>query len=213
MLVAPPRRASSPEGPTDSRSAAVVAEDGALRLHSHNARTRAIAESFIQAIYRARYGADIRHWAPLLVSLGNGRSVTAAAGYRRASRPLFLERYLDDTVDALIAERTGAHISRSAIFEVGHFAAVPGAGRMLMVALGRHLAERGCTWVVCTATRELRVLFARTGVQAVELGPALAATLGAEAAAWGTYYDHAPVVLAGALGPGVAALARQEPRA
>jgi len=213
VLVAPPRRASSPEGPTDSRSAAVVAEDGALRLHSHNARTRAIAESFIQAIYRARYGADIRHWAPLLVSLGNGRSVTAAAGYRRASRPLFLERYLDDTVDALIAERTGAHISRSAIFEVGHFAAVPGAGRMLMVALGRHLAERGCTWVVCTATRELRVLFARTGVQAVELGPALAATLGAEAAAWGTYYDHAPVVLAGALGPGVAALARQEPRA
>jgi hypothetical protein len=170
-----------------------------------------MAESFIQSIYRARYGAEIRHWAPSLVSLVDGRNVTAAAGYRRASRPLFLERYLDDAVDALIAERTGTRISRSAIFEVGHFAAVPGAGRTLMVALGRHLFERGCTWVVCTATRELRVLFARMGVQAVELGPALASTLGAEAAAWGTYYDHAPVVLAGALAPGVAALAGRDP--
>lgn len=211
MLVAPPRHASSPADPTDSRSAAAAAFDGQLRLHSRRAKTRVIAESFIQSIYRARYGADIRHWAPSLVSLGDGRSVSAAAGYRRASRPLFLERYLDDRVDALIAARTGAHVSRSAIFEVGHFAAVPGAGRTLMVALGRHLAERGCTWVVCTATRELRVLFARMGVQAIELGPALASTLGADAAAWGTYYDHAPVVLAGALGPGVAAIARQEP--
>ena len=211
MLVAPSRRASCSEVSSDTRSAAVVAHDGDLRLHSRRAKTRGIAESFIQSIYRARYGADIRHWAPALVSLGNGGGVTAAAGYRRASRPLFLERYLDDPVDALIAKRTGAHISRSAIFEVGHFAAVRGAGRTLMVALGRHLAERGCTWVVCTATRELRVLFARMGVQAVELGPALASTLGAEAAAWGTYYDHAPVVLAGALAPGVAAISRQEP--
>jgi hypothetical protein len=80
-----------------------------------------------------------------------------------------------------------------------------------MIALGRHLSECGCTWVVCTATRELRVLFARMGVRAVELGPALASTLGAEAATWGTYYDHAPVVLAGALAPGVAALARPDP--
>ena len=210
MLVAPPRHASSPDGPADSRSAART--DGVeLRFHSRRTTTRAMAESFIQSIYRARYGAEIRHWAPSLVSLVDGRNVTAAAGYRRASRPLFLERYLDDAVDALIAERTGTRISRSAIFEVGHFAAVPGAGRTLMVALGRHLFERGCTWVVCTATRELRVLFARMGVQAVELGPALASTLGAEAAAWGTYYDHAPVVLAGALAPGVAALARRDP--
>ena len=208
MLVAPPRHASSPDVPADSRSAA-RADGFELRFHSRRATTRSTAQSFIQSIYRARYGAEIRHWAPSLVSLGNGRSVTAAAGYRRASRPLFLERYLDDAVDALIAERTGTRISRSAIFEVGHFAAVPGAGRTLMVALGNHLAELGCTWVVCTATRELRVLFARMRVQAVELGPALASTLGAEAAAWGTYYDHAPVVLAGALGPGVAALARQ----
>ena len=211
MLVAPPRHASSPEGPADSRSTAVHADGGELRLHPPRAATRATAQSFIQSIYRSRYGAEIRHWAPSLVSLGNGRSVTAAAGYRRASRALFLERYLHDSVDALIAQRAGVRVPRSAIFEVGHFAAVPGAGRALMIALGRHLSERGCTWVVCTATRELRVLFARMGVRAVELGPALASTLGAEAGAWGTYYDHAPVVLAGALAPGVAALARPDP--
>jgi len=210
VLVAPPRRASCPEGPDDSRSEA-RANDVELRVHSRRATTRVTAQSFIQSIYRSRYGAEIRHWAPSLVSLGKGSSVTAAAGYRRASRPLFLERYLHDSVDALIAQRAGVRVSRSAIFEVGHFAAVPGAGRALMIALGRHLSECGCTWVVCTATRELRVLFARMGVRTVELGPALASTLGAEAATWGTYYDHAPVVLAGALAPGVAALARPDP--
>ncbi|HKU85575.1 MAG TPA: thermostable hemolysin [Casimicrobiaceae bacterium] len=186
-------------------------DGGELRLHPRRAATRALAESFIQSVYRARYGAEIRHWAPSLVSFGNGTLVAAAAGYRRASGPLFLERYLHDSVDALIAQRAGVHVPRSAVFEVGHFAAIPGAGRALMVALGRHLSTRGCTWVVCTATRELRVLFARMGVRAVELGPALASKLGADAAAWGTYYDHAPVVLAGALAPGVAALARPAP--
>ena len=211
MLVAPPRHANSADDPADARAAVARTEGVELGFHPRRAATRARTESFIQSIYRARYGAEIRHWTPSLVSLGSGRNLTAAAGYRRASRSLFLERYLHDRVEKLISQRAGVRVPRSAIFEVGLFAAMPGSGRTLMVALGRHLSERGCTWVVCTATRELRVLFARMGVRAVELGPALASTLGAEAAAWGTYYDHSPVVLAGALAPGVAALARLDP--
>ena len=78
-----------------------------------------------------------------------------------------------------------------------------------MIALGRHLAARGCTWVVCTATRELRLLFGRMGLQPLVLGPARAERLGAEAASWGTYYEHGPMVLAGSLVPGIAALERR----
>ena len=59
MLVAPPRRASCPEGPDDSRSE-VRANDVELRVHSRRATTRVTAQSFIQSIYRSRYGAEIR---------------------------------------------------------------------------------------------------------------------------------------------------------
>lgn len=206
MLFAPTRLAC-PLGISATQRASDVAATGvALACHARRTSGRAEVEAFIQSIYGTRYGAQIRHWAPSLVSLTTEAAVVAAAGYRQARRPLFLEHYLPAPVEVLIATQVGAIIPRGAIFEVGHFAARAGRGRTLMLALGRHLATRGCTWVVCTATRELRLLFDRMGLRPLVLGPARASRLGAEAASWGTYYQHSPVVLAGALEPGLATL-------
>ena len=209
MFVARSRLACPPELCTSEHASAGAAGGLALACHARRTSGRAEVEAFIQSIYAKRYGAHIRHWAPSLISLMAASAVVAAAGYRHASRPLFLERYLPESVDTLIARHAGATISRAAIFEVGHFAARNGCGRALMIALGQHLAARGCTWVVCTATRELRLLFGRMGLQPLVLGPASAGRLGAEAASWGTYYEHAPMVLAGSLVPGIAALERR----
>ena len=78
-----------------------------------------------------------------------------------------------------------------------------------MLLLAPHLAAAGHHWVVSTLTQELRHLFVRLGIAPLALGVADPALLGDDAARWGTYYDHHPVVLAGQLEPALQALARR----
>jgi hypothetical protein len=183
-------------------------------LHSHapDDAGRAEVERFIAEVYRKRHGADVRHFAPMLVSLRDETgALVAAAGYRAADRsPLFLERYLGVPVQTRLADAAGVAPVRSCIVEVGHLAASrAGEGRRLVLLLGPHLAARGYQWVVSTLTEELRHLFLRLGIAPLALGVADPAVLGDEAVHWGTYYDHRPVVLAGQIDLALKALARR----
>lgn len=183
-----------------------TAETSALDLVLPGAPGRAEVERFISGIYREHYAADVRGFAPLLVARRDGAgTLVAAAGYRPASGgPLFLERYLERPVHDSLA--TGRH----RIVEVGHLAAArAGEGRKLILQLGPHLASCGFQWVVSTLTEELRHLFLRLGIAPQALGVADPALLGDDAARWGSYYDHHPVVLAGPIGPALQALARR----
>lgn len=183
-----------------------------LRLHGVGDAGRAEVERFIRAVYAERFGATLRHFAPCLVSLRDGDGqIVAAAGYRFAdTQPLFLERYLDEPVEAALACHAAAVPPRSDIVEVGHLAAArAGEGRRLILLLGPHLAARGAQWVVSTLTEELRQLFVRIGVTPLALGLADPARLGDDLADWGSYYTHHPVVLAGHLPLALRTLARR----
>jgi hypothetical protein len=192
--------------------AARAAPPSRLRQHPVGSAQRAEVESFIAAVYRERYGAELRHFAPLLVSLRDEHGdCVAAAGYRAAdSGPLFLERYLPGTVESLLPAVAGRRPPRRRIVEVGHLTAVrAGEGRRLILLLGPHLAGQGFEWVVSTLTQELRNLFLRMGVAPLALGVADPAVLGEQAAQWGSYYDHRPLVLAGRLDGALPVLARR----
>jgi hypothetical protein len=170
-----------------------------LRVHGPESADRGAVEQYIHAIYRTRFGADVRHFAPTLVSLHDADGqLTAAVGYRAADAgPLFLERYLAAPVEVLLSAEPGA-VARGRIVEVGHLASArAGEGRRLITLMGPHLAGLGFQWVVSTLTEELRQLFLRLGIAPLALGVADPAVLGAQAQAWGRYYDHRPVVLAG----------------
>ncbi len=183
-------------------------------LHHRGDPARDEVESFIRSVYAAHYGADVRGFAPVLVSLRDERDhLLAAAGYRPAADgPLFLERYLENPVQELLdGSATGAAPARDVIVEVGHLAAArAGEGRHLIMLLGPHLATCGFQWVVGTLTEELRHLFIRIGVVPQALGTADPTVLGEHAGDWGTYYDHRPVVLAGHLRQALARLARRQ---
>ena len=171
-----------------------------LQVHGPLDARRGPVEQFIRGVYRERYDADVQHFAPVLVSLQDADGeIVAAAGYRPADAgPLFLERYLGAPVQQLLAADSAAPVARSGIVEVGHLAASrAGEGRRLITLMGPHLAAQGYQWVVSTLTEELRHLFVRLGIVPMALGVADPAVLGDEAAAWGSYYDHRPVVLAG----------------
>lgn len=181
--------------------------DDILTVHEPDSPTRQEVERFIAAIYRARFGADVDVFAPLLVSRrGTDGELCAAAGYRPADAgALFLERYLDAPVEHAL----GA--PRSQIVEVGHLAACrAGEGRRLILQLGPWLAGNGFRWAVSTMTEELRHLFRRLGVAQRALGVADPGRLGDAAKDWGRYYEHHPTVLASAIGPALQARARRE---
>jgi hypothetical protein len=167
---------------------------------------RSACEGFIAARFRHAHGARIGHFSPHLLgvrdALGRWR---AAAGYTPADgRPLFLEQYLDEPVEHVLAQLRGRAIGRDGIVEVGNLAASSiGMARALIPLLARHLERLGYAWVVFTATRELRNTFARLGLHPVALAPADPGRLAERDAGWGRYYDHEPMVMAGRISHGV----------
>ncbi|MBS3910551.1 MAG: thermostable hemolysin [Hydrogenophaga sp.] len=194
-------RHAAPECPTHR------AGGNTLQVHGADDPGRGAVQAFIARIYAQRFGACVQQFAPCLVSLHDPLSgdIVAAAGYRFADAgPLFLERYLSAPIEDLLGAQHGAPVARRGVVEVGHLAADrAGEGRRLILLLGQHLAQqpdhRVTEWVVSTLTQELRHLFVRLGVTPLALGQADPAAVGDDLAAWGRYYEHRPVVLAGRL--------------
>jgi hypothetical protein len=203
--------ALSPSDDDAAPAAGVSSSAPRLAVHAVDDVRRSEVEGFIRDVFARRYGADVRSFAPTLVSLQDRGEIVAAAGYRSAAEaPLFLERYLPSAVETLLASQADARPERRGIVEVGHLAASrAGEGRRLIALLGPHLAAQDFVWVVGTITTELRQLFTRIGVTPLALGTADPAALGAEVVHWGSYYDHRPVVLAGHLHQALRRLARR----
>lgn len=199
---------SAPACPADGHWA------GSHRLAEYHAGDlhRGAVEAFIRQVFRERFGAELRHFAPVLVGLHDADgTLVAAAGYRAADRgPLFLERYLDAPIERRLQAATDAPVARSRVAEVGHLAAArPGEGRRLIAMMAPLMANEGFEWIVSTLTQELRQLFVRMGVAPLALGVADPAMLGDQAADWGSYYDHRPLVQAGQLQWALQALQRR----
>lgn len=172
-----------------------------LHLAQPASPRRAGLESFIRARFAEQHGARVRHFMPCLLGLEDGvGQLLGAVGLRSgASGPLFLERYLSQPAEAVIAHQHGNHPPRrEQIVEVGNLAASsPGAARLLIVALTDLLVAMGFRWVAFTGTPTLLNSFQRLGLTPLPLGPANQACMGDELADWGSYYDNQPQVMAG----------------
>lgn len=185
------------------------APHGQFLLHRRRDQARAETEQFIARVYRQHFAARLAHFMPVLVSRRIDGRTCAAAGYRSAAEPLFLERYLPQPIEQALAAVTGQPVAREEIVEVGQFASPSaGEGRRLMPALARHLVDAGFRWAVITATADLRRLFRHQGLSVVSLVDAKRRCVGDEAPLWGSYYRHSPKVLAGDLLANLARLQR-----
>lgn len=162
---------------------------------------RAEAEDFIRDVFRRRHEAEVPGFAPNLMLLEQAPRIVAAAGWRGAeSEALMLEQYLDEPIEHAISRLAGQPVPRGRIVEVGNLAAErPGGSVAVILALAAHLDLLGFEWVVFTATSELIGIFRRLDLPPLALAPADPQRLGAQAQAWGRYYDTRPVVVAGRL--------------
>jgi len=186
-----------------------AADARVVELHTEDSLQRTEVEQFIREVYAERFGARLGVLMPVLAALSDGnRGVQAAAGLRPAVLgPLFVEQYLDASIEQVVESTTGHRVARSRIIEVGNLATrLPGIARVLFVALTQCLYERGFDWVVFAGTTDVRAIFRRMGIELVSLGPADPNRLGDARRDWGSYYDNQPVVMAGSIAAGCRAL-------
>ena len=169
------------------------------------------AECFISASFRRPYGAHLGSFYPDIMVLRHGGELVAACGLRHAQAGrIFLERYLDGPIEAVLSGAIGECVERPSIVEVGNLAVIAaGNARDLIGRLTCHLQQGGTAWAVFSAVPALRNSFRRLGIPLVQLAPAARERLApAERAEWGTYYDNAPVVTAVRVSAAQAALTR-----
>jgi hypothetical protein len=161
---------------------------------------RADLEGFIARRFERAYGATLAHFLPHLLGLRDASGQwQAAVGYAGAADgPLFLEQYLDAPIERVLERRLGRPVARERVVEVGNLAAArAGIARVLIPSLAARLRSHGFEIAVFTATRELRNAFERLALGPLALAPADPARLRGGAAAWGSYYAHAPTVMGG----------------
>jgi hypothetical protein len=178
----------------------------ALQQVPHGAPVRGELESFVAHAFRDKHDAQIRSFMPELLGMRNaGGELRAVAGCRPARQErLFLEQYLEQPVEALLAEKTGRLVERSQIVEIGNLASNGcRQARHLVSLLPRHLLDRGYTWAIFTATDIVRGVLQSVGAELVELAVADRAKVHAGDDSWGTYYRNDPRVMAGYLPDGL----------
>lgn len=167
---------------------------------------RSRAELFIISCFRQHYGADIHHFMPLLMSLSDQQdNLMAALGFCHADHnPLFLENYLTQPVEQVLASKVRMPVDRSRLVEVGNLAvATAGGGRWLITALTAYLSTSGAEWALFTIGPALINAFNRMGLELIELAEAKAECLAEdEQQRWGSYYDQRPRVMAGNIAHG-----------
>jgi hypothetical protein len=132
----------------------------------------------------------------------------AVLGYRRAAEgPLFLEVYLDQPIEEVLAQGLGRRPDRALIVELGAHASDQSNATVRLWAEAARVLAPEAEFAVAVLTARMRSMFRRIGLAFVELAPARPERLGAGVEAWGRYYEADPVVCAGEIAVGGACLA------
>lgn len=173
---------------------------------------RADLQSFIADVFYKMYGAEVRHFCDTLIGCrGKDAQWIAALGFSlaRDGTPLFLEQYLDASLESEIAARTGLPVGRHHIVEIGNMAAVhAGAVRELTMSMTRVLHQQGLNWVAFTATRCILNSFTRLRLKPILLVDADPRRLPDGGKSWGSYYETKPKVMFGDIRSGYAQLVK-----
>jgi hypothetical protein len=166
-----------------------------LQCYTTQTPHRERVEGYIADAFRREYDARIDHFLPVLLTLETNGVIDAALGIRCAERgELFVEHYLDQPLDAELAQRGLAH---RAVVEIGNLVATrKGSSQLLFMLLAEllHLLQRDTG--VFTATPQVMQLLGKLGCELTTLCVADGRRLGAQLPQWGSYYATEPQVIA-----------------
>ena len=179
--------------PTAAPQLQLTIASGEQRLHT---------EQFIAAQFASAHQARIHHFMPyLLVLQSENQQLEAAFGLRPGSEtPLFLEQYLEQPIEQLVAREFKQPVDRFRLVEVGNLAVHHKAfGPSLMAGLATLLYQCQFEWMVFTATSQVRRLMMMLGFAPIPLCAADPSKLINNDEDWGNYYHNQPTVMVGSL--------------
>ncbi len=182
-----------------------------LMVTAAGERNRGSQEQFVRDMFFAQYDAEIDHFLPALLSIETEEhGIVGVLGINVAEHsPLFLEQYLDCSIEEQLSRTTETSVERSSVVEVGNLAAdSAGGARMLIVMLTAYLRGAGFNWVTFTALPGLINSFRRLGIPLYELANADPERLDGGGRGWGSYYQGNPRVVAGCVDEGFEVLER-----
>lgn len=171
-----------------------------LRPVARDSLFRNEVENFILNAYKKNFDARLRSFLPNLVASSDADDyIGAAFGYSDAAdNRLFLETYLDQPIDHMLSKKTNQNIQRKHIVEVGNLAISESTDSVTFLRdIASYLQDLGYEWIVCTATRYLRLLFLRAGTRPLSIGCASMTKVQDDGTDWGSYYATVPEILVG----------------
>ncbi len=177
-----------------------TASEISIQMILDNSIPRGDVEGFIAGVFDQAYGAKISHFMPQLMSMQRNGKIEAALGMNVANDKdaLFLECYLEGSIEQALAKKFQRPIYRQKIVEVGNLAAVPaGAARYLFIAMTGYLWGCGMEWAVFTAVPRVINSFAKLGIELQPVAMAHYEQLPTPRDAWGSYYQNNPEVVVG----------------
>jgi len=156
-------------------------------------------ETFIKDIFRKHHGAELNHFAPSLLAIFNPQNeVEAALGYRLAgNEALFLEHYLDQSIESLVSNYMGQTIERQSIGETGNLASSNASScKTLFAYTADYLHQQGVEWFVSTGTAVMRVVYRRLGIKAHIIHDVTKSSLSEKQQhTWGSFYEDKPKII------------------
>lgn len=157
-------------------------------------------EDFIKTQFAKCYQTELSHFLPSLVYCQQ-KNIKAALGLRSARSPLFIEQYLDTSIEKMIAQQQlmNGGCNRHNIVEVGNLCSSSMPHTIpLFIVVALALYMRGFSCLVFAGTSRVASILKRIGVNLHYLADANADKLTAEhrATNWGSYYQTQPKVYA-----------------
>ena len=122
----------------------------------------------------------------------------APAGLRPAGDgEIFIEKYLDRSIEAEVALHAGVAVRRNRILEIGNLAGhYPGVTRSLFPLLTELIYMSGYEWGVCNTTLTVQNALRKLGIPFIPMVQAMPDRLGVARFSWGSYYQHETTVIA-----------------
>lgn len=159
-------------------------------------------EGYVSKKFKAAYGANIHEFMPSLLSMRCLGNLSGVAGLRpAANHSLFLEQYLDETIELELQKNFGYAVTRESIVEIGNLAASKrGASQLVFLVFTAMLSAAGYKWIVFSATTSLRGTLNKLGFETQVIKKADPARLQTtKLDEWGSYYQSEPMVVVGSL--------------
>ncbi|WP_240197829.1 thermostable hemolysin [Novosphingobium sp. P6W] len=112
--------------------------------------------------YRDTHGAEVKPAYTQILQVSRDCVIRAAVGYRRADeQPLFLERYLVQSIEMHLSAALRRPVGREDIIEIGNLAADDAFAMISLWGMAANDLGGQCEIAVATLTAPLRRMFAR----------------------------------------------------